>query len=104
MSEAVTTETESPERFLYWKSLLKIQTSVSVTLAHREMPVDRILKLVPGMMIQFAKSCETPMTLEIDDQPIADCDVVKVGDRFGIKVSKILDRPEHWIPLLKEKK
>jgi flagellar motor switch protein FliN/FliY len=85
----------------YWKSLLKIEVSVSVLLAQRTMPVDRILAITPGMMLQFDKNCETPMSMEVDGQSIASCEVVKVGDRFGIKISDVLQRPEHWIPLIK---
>jgi len=96
--------TDQPERVDYWRSLLKIETQLAVSLAKRTMPVDRILNLVPGMMLQFDKSFDAPLMIEIDEQPIAECEVVKVGDRFGVKISQILDHPETWIPLVSSKK
>jgi flagellar motor switch protein FliN/FliY len=93
--------TNDPARVDYWKSLLKIEVSMAVLLAQRTMPVDRILQITPGMMLQFDKNCETPMSVEVDGHPIANCEVVKVGDRFGVKLLEVLDRPEHWIPLIK---
>jgi flagellar motor switch protein FliN len=93
--------TNDAARVDYWKSLLKIEVSVSVVLAQRTMPVDRILTITPGMMLQFDKNCETPMSIEADGKPVASCEVVKVGDRFGVKLIDLLDRPEHWVPLIK---
>ena len=96
--------TDQPERVEYWRSLLKIETQISVCLAKRTMPVDRILNLVPGMMLQFDKAFDAPLTMEVDDQPIAECEVVKVGDRFGVKIRQILEHQETWIPLVSAKK
>jgi len=94
--------TDETARVDYWKSLLKIEVPVAVLLAQRTMPIDRILQITPGMMLQFEKNCDTPMAIEVDGQPIASCEVVKVGDRFGVKLIDVLDRPEHWIPLIKK--
>lgn len=95
--------TTNPAKVEFWKSLLRIDASVAVTLASKEMPVERILNLVPGMMIQFEKSCESPLLVEIDDQKIAQGEVVKVGDKFGLKITEIIHRDERWIPLVTEK-
>ena len=92
--------TSAPARVDYWKSLLRIEADVAVTLASKELPVERILNLVPGMMIQFDKACDAPLTLEIDDQKIAQGDVVKVGDKFGLRITEVLHRDERWVPLV----
>ncbi|MDZ4851729.1 MAG: FliM/FliN family flagellar motor C-terminal domain-containing protein [Pirellulaceae bacterium] len=92
--------TDQPERVVYWKSLLKIESQVAVSLAQRAMPVDRILNLVPGVMLQFEKAFDAPLMVELDNQAIAECEVVKVGDRFGVKITQILEHPETWIPLV----
>jgi flagellar motor switch protein FliN/FliY len=96
--------TQEPERVAYWKSLLKIQAPVCVTLAQRTMPVDRLMNLSPGVILQFDKSCDSPLALEIDGQQVADCEVVKSGDRFGVKISQIIEKPEDWVPLISAKK
>ena len=96
--------TQEPERVAYWKSLLKIKAPVCVTLAQRTMPVDRLMNLSPGVILQFDKSCDSPLSLEIDGQQVAECEVVKSGDRFGVKISQIIQKPEDWVPLISAKK
>ncbi|MEQ1825149.1 MAG: FliM/FliN family flagellar motor C-terminal domain-containing protein [Pirellula sp.] len=95
--------TDNPARVDFWKSLLKIRTNLAVILAHQELPVEQILQFVPGVMIQFDKPCDTPLTLEIDGHAIAGGEVVKVGDKFGLRITEIHHEDERWIPLVKEK-
>jgi flagellar motor switch protein FliN len=103
MSTTKTHGTDNPARVNFWRSLLKIQTDVAVTLARQELPVERVLQFVPGVMIQFEKTCDTPLTLEIDGHPIAGGEVVKVGDKFGLRITEICETDERWIPLVKSK-
>ncbi len=83
----------------YWKSLLKVKVPVRVILAERKMSVDQILELVPGIMIQFDKPCDSPLTLEVDGQALAHGDVVKVGDKFGVRIKEILPSAERYVPV-----
>ncbi|MGN6137128.1 MAG: FliM/FliN family flagellar motor switch protein [Aureliella sp.] len=89
----------SPASKAYCKSLLCVEVPVVVTLARTSMAVENVLKLVPGVMIQFDKNCDSPLTVEVGDQRIAEGEVVKVGDKFGLRVSSILPREERFIPL-----
>lgn len=95
--------TNNPAHVDFWKSLLRIQTNVAVTLAHQEVPVERVVQFVPGVMIQFEKPCDTPLTLEIDGHAIAEGEVVKVGDKFGLRITEICHQEETWIPLVTTK-
>jgi flagellar motor switch protein FliN len=104
MTAVNTHTTDNPARVDFWKSLLKIEANIAVTLAHQELPIERILQFVPGVMIQFEKPCDTPLTLEVDGNQIALGEVVKVGDKFGLRITEICDREERWIPLVQEKK
>jgi len=89
----------SPASKDYCQSLLCVQVPLVVTLARTRMVVDNVLKLVPGVMIPFDKSCESPLTLEVGDKQIAEGEVVKVGDKFGLRISSILPAAERFIPL-----
>ena len=100
MSTVRTHSTVNASKVDYWKSLLKIEADVSVTLAQQKMPVERILQFVPGVMIQFDKPCDKPLTLEIDGNVIAEGEVVKVGDKFGFRITEVSNRDERWIPLV----
>ena len=100
MSTIRTHSTDNPAKVDYWKSLLRIEANVAVTLAHQKIPVERILQFFPGVMIQFDKPCDKPISLEIDGKTIAEGEVVKVGDKFGLRITEIINREERWIPLV----
>ena len=88
---------EQLERRTYWKSLLNLKLPVSVTLARKSMPAAKVLELAAGSMIQFDVPCDTPLRLEIDEKTIALGDVVKIGDKFGLKLHVIEQHSERWI-------
>ncbi len=100
MSTIRTHSTDNPAKVDFWKSLLRIEANVAVTLAQQKLPVERILQFVPGVMIQFDKPCDKPISLEIDGNTIAEGEVVKVGDKFGLRITEISNREERWIPLV----
>ncbi len=83
----------------YCESVLRVEIPVVVTLAHKHMQIDQVLRLVPGAMIQFDKPCDSPMTIEVGDQPIATGEIVKTGDKFGIRINDILQPKEQFIPV-----
>lgn len=92
-------QSDNPTRD-YWKSLLQIEVPVAVTLAKKKIPVDQVLKFVPGVMIQFDKPCDSPMCVEVGGAPIAEGEVVKVGDKFGLRIIEVLPREERFEPLV----
>lgn len=73
----------------YTRSLLRISVPVSVTLAQKRQPIDSIVKLGPGSIIQFDKSCEEMLELEVGQQRIAHGEAVKVGEKFGLRITSI---------------
>jgi flagellar motor switch/type III secretory pathway protein FliN len=74
----------------YTQSLLRIRVPVTVTLAATKRSVGSILDLVPGAIIQFAKSCDEPVELEVGNQRVGAGEAVKVGDKFGIRLNQIV--------------
>jgi flagellar motor switch protein FliN/FliY len=94
-------KTDTDIRRNFCKNLMRIEVPVTVMLAQKQMPLERITSLVPGMMIQFDLNCDSPLKVEVDEQPIAEGEIVKVGDKFGIRISEILDRGELFHPLVK---
>ena len=83
----------------YIRSLLRISVPVSVHLATVRQPVSRVLNIGPGSIIQFEKNCERPLTLCIGNQPVAEGDAVKVGEKFGIKLTSMVLPGEKFIAL-----
>ena len=75
---------------VYTRSLLRIRVPVVVTLARKRQPLERIVELGPGAMIQFDKSCEEMLELAVGDRTIAVGEAVKVGDKFGLRIHSMI--------------
>jgi flagellar motor switch protein FliN len=74
----------------YARGLLKIRLPLCVTLASQRKSIQEITELGPGSIIKFDKTCDEPMELLVGDRRIAQGDVVKVGDKFGLRISGLL--------------
>ena len=76
----------------YSRAVLAIETPVSVTLARKKVPLERIIDLVPGSMLTFDSHCDEPLTLEVGGQPIAKGETVKIGDKFGLRIRSVISK------------
>jgi flagellar motor switch/type III secretory pathway protein FliN len=74
----------------YSRSLLQIMVPVRVTLASQRKSIHEIVELGPGSIVKFDKTCDQPLELCIGDRPVAQGQVVKVGDKFGLKISGLV--------------
>jgi flagellar motor switch protein FliN/FliY len=86
----------------YAKSLLRIKVPVIVTLAAKKQPVGRIMELGPGSIIQFDKSCEEMLEMHVNEQLVGQGEAVKVGDKFGIRLTSLVVPGERFKPVRKE--
>jgi flagellar motor switch protein FliN len=74
----------------YARGLLRITVPLRVTLASQRKSMQEIIELGPGSIVKFNKTCEEPLELTVGDRPIARGSVVKVGDKFGLRISTFL--------------
>ncbi|HVT28075.1 MAG TPA: FliM/FliN family flagellar motor C-terminal domain-containing protein [Lacipirellulaceae bacterium] len=74
----------------YARGLLRIRVPVQVTLASQRKSIQEIIELGPGSIIKFDKTCDEPLNLCVGDQPIAQGEVVKVGDKFGLRIGALM--------------
>lgn len=70
----------------YARSLLRIKVPVVVTLARKKHPISKIVEIGPGTILQFNKSCEQLLELEVNGHEIGAGEAVKVGEKFGLRV------------------
>jgi flagellar motor switch protein FliN/FliY len=61
-----------------------------VTLASTRQPTSRVLDLAPGTILHFAKPCDDPLTVSVGHCDVAVGETVKVGDKFGLRVTSML--------------
>jgi flagellar motor switch protein FliN len=85
----------------YSQSLLKIQVPVSVQLAGKKEFVQEVITLAPGSIIKFEKGCEELLQMIVGEHTIAEGEAVKIGDKFGFRVTSMLMPPEHFLPAKK---
>jgi flagellar motor switch protein FliN len=81
------------------RSFLKVLVPVSVNLASQKHTIQEIRELVPGAIIKFDKSCDELLDLVVCDQPIAAGEVVKVGDKFGLRIRNMTLPQEQFIAI-----
>jgi len=74
----------------YARSLLRIQVPVIVTLATMRRAVSSVLELAPGTILQFSKSCDDPLTLSVGGCDVAVGETVKVGEKFGLRLTSMV--------------
>lgn len=85
----------------YSRSLLKIRIPVSVQLASKTECVQEIVELVPGSIIKFEKGCDELLHMVVGGQTIAEGEAVKVGDKFGFRITGMTMPREHFLPAKK---
>jgi flagellar motor switch/type III secretory pathway protein FliN len=83
----------------YSRSLLRIKVDLTVTLAEKRQAVARIVELGPGSIIQFDKSCEELLDLEVGGHKIGKGEAVKVGDKFGLRLTSLIVPDERYVPV-----
>lgn len=81
----------------YSRSLLKINVPVRVVLASKKETVREVVELAPGSIIKFDKACDELLHLHVGDQPVAEGEAVKIGDKFGFRVNAMLMPDEHFM-------
>ena len=75
----------------YARSALKVKISVAAILARAKKPIKTILELGVGSIIQFDKSCDELLEVEVGQSiGIATAEAVKVGDKFGFRISTVV--------------
>ena len=75
----------------YARSVLKVKVPVATILARARKPIKAVLELGVGSIIQFEKSCDEMLEIEVGQSiVIASAEAVKVGDKFGFRISTVM--------------
>ena len=84
-----TTPTELPSNI---DILMDVPVKIAVELGACQMSMRDVLQLAIGSVVQLDKPAEAPVDLFINQKLIARGEVVVVEDRFGIKITEILNK------------
>jgi flagellar motor switch protein FliN/FliY len=72
--------------------LMHVPMRVSAELGAREMLVSEVLKLGIGTVIELNRPAGTPIDLLVNNQLVARGDVVAVDDKFGVRITELLQK------------
>lgn len=71
------------------RRILGLSVPVAVELAEREMPIETLLDLKVGSIIEFDVLFDSELTFVVANQAIGVGQAVKVGEHFGIRIKEI---------------
>ena len=71
--------------------ILRLEVPVIVKLAERKLLLSEVMRLGAGAIIEFVKSSSEPLELLINNKVIAVGETVKVGENFGLRLTRIGD-------------
>jgi len=87
----------------YSRSLLKIELPVRVVLASKKESLKDVVELASGSIIKFDKACDEMLHLYVGNQHAALGEAIKVGDKFGFRVSAMVLPEEHFMKVRPKK-
>ena len=82
-------------------TILRLRVPVVVQIGRRSMPLDDILSLGPGAIIELDKPAEDDLDLMVNNKRIGEGNAVKVGENFGIRITAI-DTPAKRVQAMGE--
>ncbi|MBX3425593.1 MAG: FliM/FliN family flagellar motor switch protein [Pirellulales bacterium] len=81
------------------RSRLRVQVAVSVRLATKKESIQDIVAIAPGTIVKFDKPCDELLQLFAGNQAIAEGEAVKIGEKFGFRVTSILLPQERFVTM-----
>lgn len=71
------------------QTILQLTVPVIVRIGERNMPLDDILSLSPGAIIELNKSADDELPLLVNNKQVGTGMAVKVGENFGIRIESV---------------
>jgi flagellar motor switch protein FliN/FliY len=71
--------------------VMKLHVPIIVRLAHRKILLSEVMRLGVGAIIEFVKGSSEPLDLLINNKVIGQGETVKVGENFGLRITRIGD-------------
>src|SRR5262245_339024 len=93
----MTNETQAPEQGTSPRNfdlLLDIPLEVTIELGRTRLPLRELLALAAGSVVELAKAAGEPLDVRVNGKLVARGEAVMVNDKFGIRLTDIVSRPE----------
>ncbi|MCL4864987.1 MAG: flagellar motor switch protein FliN [Gemmatimonadales bacterium] len=73
-------------------SLLDMMLPVTIEFGRTTLSMQEVLDLGPGSVIQLDRLVGEPVDIFVSDRRMAEGEVVVIGERFGIRITRVLPR------------
>jgi len=74
--------------------MLDVKIQLTVELGRRRVKVAEVINMGPGSVVEFPKSADEPLDIRVNDQLVARCEAVVIGERYGIRVTEVISPNE----------
>lgn len=71
------------------QTILRLTVPVIVQVGRRKLPMDDVLALGPGAILELPKAAEEDLELLVNNKVVGKGTAVKVGENFGIRITAI---------------
>jgi flagellar motor switch protein FliN len=85
---------EPGSKYLGLDSIVDVPLDVSVELGRTRLSIEQILELGQGGIVELTKTAGEPLDILINDKLVAHGEAVVVGDKFGVRITSIVSRPD----------
>ena len=80
--------------------LMDVRLQVSVELGRRRVAIRELLALSQGSILELDKVAGEPLDIRVNDHLIARGEAVVVNDKFGVRLTEIVAKPDRVDDLL----
>lgn len=77
-------------RVEFLQRILELPLTLTVVLSEKTLRVEDVVGIKQGDVIEFDRAVNTPLTVEVHGQAIARGNAVKLGEKFGLKLTAIV--------------
>ena len=74
--------------------VLDVKVDLTARLGSSQLPMREIVDLTPGTVLQLDRQAKDPIELLVNNKVVAYGEVVVLEDKFGIKISSIVESSE----------
>jgi len=86
---AATADAPGGSRSLEIERILGLSVPVSVVLAEQPMSIESILSVTVGTIVEFDVPFDAELTLFVANHPVGKGHAVKIGENFGLRLTRI---------------
>ena len=76
--------------------LLEEPVRVSVVFGRTSLPLQKIVKLTPGSVLELGGSLRQPVDVVVNNRVIASGEVVVVEGNYGVRIHTVVSRQERY--------